>query len=61
MGKEGAMATLFASLFIFADAIYLLAWLFLGGPEPPEPFPGCGVSPDPGSPGCSGFQPCPAP
>jgi hypothetical protein len=31
------------------DATYLIAWLFLAGPEPSLPFPGCGFDPaDPG-------------
>jgi hypothetical protein len=28
------------------DGIYVLNFLFLGGPAPPEPYPGCGVDPD---------------
>ena len=28
-----------------ADPIYLLQYLFMGGPQPPNPFPGCGEDP----------------
>ncbi|MBN1441262.1 MAG: hypothetical protein JXA90_01070, partial [Planctomycetes bacterium] len=30
-----------------SDPIYLLAYLFLGGPAPPPPFPECGAAPPP--------------
>ena len=48
-----------------SDAVYLLAWLFTGGPEPVAPGPTsapCGVDPDPagsaGDLGCDVYAPC---
>jgi hypothetical protein len=38
------------------DAVYLLGHLFLGGPEPPAPHPGCGL--DPAPPGSAGNLGC---
>ncbi len=32
-------------LFDLSDAVYLLTFLFQGGPPPPPPFPGCGCDP----------------
>ena len=29
------------------DVVYTLNHLFLGGPPPREPYPGCGVNPEP--------------
>ncbi|MCH2585026.1 MAG: hypothetical protein MK138_09685 [Planctomycetes bacterium] len=28
-----------------ADAVYLLNFLYRGGPQPPDPFPGVGMEP----------------
>ncbi len=43
-----------------ADAIYLLSYLFLSGPEPPAPFPDCGsITPnDPKYTGCQSYPAC---
>lgn len=43
-----------------ADAIHGLEFLFLGGPAPPEPFPGCGADPGGDGLGCVFFPPCSA-
>ncbi len=45
--------------FDIADPIFLLAWQFLGGREPPPPFPACGEGPRRDEiEGCEGFAPC---
>jgi hypothetical protein len=49
------------------DGIYLLQYLFLGGPQPPAPTPSrpsysmadCGLDPSPDNLGCKSFPPCP--
>jgi len=42
-----------------SDAVYTLSYLFLGGPPPPEPFPGCGTSPPgPSALSCSRSSQC---
>jgi len=48
------------------DVIYLLNWLFMGGPEPPPPTPSapvygpgdCGPDPTPDGLGCESFPAC---
>ena len=42
-----------------ADPIYLLNWLWLGGPPPPSPMPGCGPDPTLDLINCVSFPPCP--
>jgi len=42
-----------------SDPIRLLGFLFLAGPPPAAPFPGCGPDPSPGPPGCDRPPPCP--
>ena len=43
-----------------ADALYVLEHQFLAGPPPPEPYPTCGVDPEPISTlGCDTFPVCP--
>lgn len=41
------------------DPIYVLNFLFIGGPEPPAPFPNCGTDPTADGIGCFGFAGCP--
>jgi hypothetical protein len=41
-----------------SDGILSLAALFTGGPNPPAPYPGCGVDPTPDSLGCAGYPGC---
>jgi hypothetical protein len=41
------------------DCDYLLNYVAGGGPQPPPPFPDCGVDPTPDSLGCADFPPCP--
>lgn len=41
------------------DPIYLLAYLFSGGPTPPEPWCGCGLDPSQDTLGVCNFAPCP--
>jgi hypothetical protein len=38
-----------------ADSVYLLNHLFLGGPEPPGPYPAAGVDPTGDMLGCRGL------
>jgi hypothetical protein len=40
------------------DAVYLLRFLFLGGPEVEAPYPGCGPDPTPDDLGCETYPPC---
>ncbi len=40
------------------DAIYILNYLFLGGPEPPPPFPDCGQVPSGDPLPCEAFPAC---
>jgi hypothetical protein len=40
------------------DAVYLLSYLFLGGPAPAEPFPACGPDPTIGELTCGAFEGC---
>ena len=40
------------------DGIYLLDFMFLGGPEPPPPFPDCGPDPTIDELTCDTFPPC---
>ena len=40
------------------DAIVLLRYLFLRGPEPPQPFHACGRDPTPDGLGCGAFAAC---
>jgi hypothetical protein len=42
-----------------SDPIFLLSSLFLGGRDPPPPFPGCGTDPTPDFLGCIEFTSCP--
>jgi len=42
-----------------ADPIALLGWLFSGSPVVPAPYPGCGVDPTVGEPGCESPPICP--
>jgi len=42
-----------------SDAVYVLDFLFLGGPPPPLPFPGCGVDPTVDELTCEMAPPCP--
>ena len=44
-----------------ADAVYQLAYCFLGRREPPPPFPRCGPDPTGPSLGCVRFEPCAGP
>lgn len=41
-----------------SDAISLLAFEFLGGSPPREPFSACGTDPTPGALGCTGSPNC---
>ncbi|MBN1417537.1 MAG: hypothetical protein JXP34_02110 [Planctomycetes bacterium] len=41
-----------------ADPIYLLNFIFNNGPEPPAPYPDCGIDPDGAALGCESFKPC---
>ncbi len=41
-----------------ADAVFCLGYLFAGGPQPPPPFPGCGIDESPDELTCVGFGPC---
>ncbi len=40
------------------DGVHLLQGLFLSGPDPAPPFPGCGVDPTPDSLPCVAYPPC---
>lgn len=42
-----------------SDVIYKLGFLFLSGPPPPSPYPGCGPDPTLDGIGCASFPPCP--
>ena len=42
-----------------ADGVYLLTWMFAGGPVPPEPFAACGLDPSADTLGCESRAQCP--
>jgi len=42
-----------------SDGVYLLAYLFLGGPAPPAPFPDCGTDPTDDELDCASYEGCP--
>src|SRR5262245_57516850 len=44
-----------------SDGVYILAYLFLGGSEPPAPFPGCGADPTDEALDCRSHAFCPVP
>jgi hypothetical protein len=44
---------------MITDAIYILNFLFLGGPAPLPPFPECGIDPTVDGLGCASFAACP--
>lgn len=41
-----------------SDPVYLLRFLFLGGPPPPAPWPNCGADPTADALGCRSFSGC---
>ena len=41
-----------------SDALYILNFLFLGGPQPAVPFEECGSDPSEDAFSCEGFAPC---
>jgi hypothetical protein len=42
-----------------SDAVYVLTYLFLGGPAPAAPFPGCGLDLAASGLSCASFAACP--
>jgi hypothetical protein len=41
-----------------SDAVYSLGYLFLGGPTPPAPYPGCGTESTEDALGCEDYPGC---
>ena len=43
---------------VITDAIYSLVFQFVGGPEPAEPFPDCGIAPAIDALDCQSYPGC---